>query len=98
MPQVGKLERGLWLASGFGGHGLNTTAMAGGLVARGILDADQTWRLFAPYELVWAGGRLGRALVQGAYWVREVIDAVPQALSRRRERRREREAPAAVGA
>ena len=98
MPQVGELERGLWLASGFGGHGLNTTAMAGGLVARGILDADQTWRLFSPYELVWAGGRVGRALVQGAYWVREVIDAVPQALSRRRERRQERESPTAVDA
>jgi glycine/D-amino acid oxidase-like deaminating enzyme len=94
MPQVGELERGLWLASGFGGHGLNTTAMAGGLVARGIVDADQTWRLFAPYELVWAGGRLGRALVQTAYWVRETGDAAAQALSRRRERRAERSAAA----
>lgn len=88
MPQIGELERGLWLASGFGGHGLNTTAMAGELLARGIVDADQTWRLFAPYELVWAGGRLGRALVQTAYWVRNAGDAAAQAMSRRRERRR----------
>ena len=95
MPQVGELERGLWIASGFGGHGLNTTAMAGDLVARGIVDADQTWRLFAPYELVWAGGRLGRALVQTAYWVREAVDSGAQVVSRRRERRRERAAPAA---
>jgi glycine/D-amino acid oxidase-like deaminating enzyme len=94
MPQVGELERGLWLASGFGGHGLNTTAMAGELVARGILDADQTWRLFAPYELVWAGGRLGRTLAQTAYWVRAAHDTAAQALSRRREKRRERVAPA----
>jgi glycine/D-amino acid oxidase-like deaminating enzyme len=95
MPQVGELERGLWLASGFGGHGLNTTAMAGELVARGIVDADQTWRLFTPYELVWAGGRLGRALVQTAYWVRDVGDVVRQALSRRRERRQAQPEPAA---
>ena len=54
-------RRGLWVASGFGGHGLNTTAMGGELVARGIVETDQTWRLFAPYELVWAGGVLGRA-------------------------------------
>jgi hypothetical protein len=98
MPQVGELERGLWLASGFGGHGLNTTAMAGELVGRGIVDGDQTWRLFAPYELVWAGGRLGRALVQTAYWVRDAGDTVAQTLSRRRERRREREAPTAPAA
>jgi glycine/D-amino acid oxidase-like deaminating enzyme len=87
MPQIGELEPGVWLASGFGGHGLNTTALAGQLVARGILDADQTWRLFAPYELVWAGGRLGRTLVQGAYWLREAGNAVGQALARRRERK-----------
>lgn len=88
MPQVGELERGLWLASGFGGHGLNTTAMAGALVARGMIDNDETWRMFAPYELVWAGGRLGRTLVQGAYWTREGLARIPQALARYRERRR----------
>ena len=90
MPQVGELEPGLWVASGFGGHGLNTTAMAGALIARGIVEADQTWRLFAPYELVWAGGRLGRALAQGVYWGTGTVAGVTQALSRARERRRAR--------
>src|SRR6185312_7306222 len=87
MPQIGEIERGLWLASGFGGHGLNTSAMAGDLIARAIMDGDETWRLFAPYELVWAGGRLGRAVVQGAYWMREGAAGAAQALARRRERR-----------
>ena len=68
MPQIGEIENGLWVASGFGGHGLNTSAMGGELVARGIVDTDQTWRLFSPYELVWAGGVLGRAVAQGIYW------------------------------
>ena len=74
MPQVGEISRGVWLASGFGGHGLNTTAMAGELVARGIVESDQTWRLFSPYDLVWAGGMLGRAAVQVVYWSRRMRD------------------------
>jgi FAD dependent oxidoreductase len=68
MPQIGELSPGLWLASGFGGHGLNTTAMAGNILARAIVEGDDTWRLFAPFELVWAGGRLGRAAMQLYYW------------------------------
>ena len=85
MPQIGEIERGVWVASGFGGHGLNTTAMGGELVARGIVEADQTWRLFAPYELVWAGGVLGRVLAQGIYWGTRPVErdrAGPGALSR----------------
>jgi glycine/D-amino acid oxidase-like deaminating enzyme len=90
MPQIGEIERGVWVASGFGGHGLNTTAMGGDLVARGIVENDQTWRLFAPYELVWAGGRLGRAVAQGIYWGTRPSDRIAQVLSRRRERVRAR--------
>src|SRR5690606_34529365 len=69
MPQIGALRQGVWIASGFGRQGLATTAMAGVLIARGILRADDRWRQFAPYELVWAGGRAGRiaAAVAGAW-------------------------------
>jgi glycine/D-amino acid oxidase-like deaminating enzyme len=76
MPQVGEFSRGLWLASGFGGHGFNTTAIAGELIARGIVEGDQTWRLFSPYDLVWAGGIAGRAAVQVIYWSRRIRDLV----------------------
>jgi hypothetical protein len=68
MPQIGELSPGLWLASGFGGHGLNTTAMAGNIVAQGIAEGNDSWRLFAPFELVWAGGTLGRVAIQAYYW------------------------------
>ena len=68
MPQIGELSPGLWLASGFGGHGINTSAMAGNVLAQAIVEGDDTWRLFAPFELVWAGGRLGRAAMQVYYW------------------------------
>jgi len=92
MPQIGAIEPGLWVASGFGGHGLNTTAMAGELIARGIVEGDETWRLFAPYELVWAGGTLGRAIAQGLYWGSRPVARVEQELTRYRERARERKA------
>jgi glycine/D-amino acid oxidase-like deaminating enzyme len=68
MPQIGELVPKVWLASGFGGHGLNTTAMAGNIVARAITEGDDTWRMFLPYELVWSGGRIGRAVAQVHYW------------------------------
>ena len=90
MPQIGEIERGVWLASGFGGHGLNNTAVAGELVARGIVDGDQTWRLFAPYELVWAGGVLGRALAQGIYWGTRPLERIEQEVARYRSRVRAR--------
>jgi glycine/D-amino acid oxidase-like deaminating enzyme len=90
MPQIGEIERGVWLASGFGGHGLNNTAIAGELVARGIVDADQTWRLFAPYELVWAGGVFGRVLAQGLYWGTRPVERIEEEVARYRARTRAR--------
>src|SRR5262249_39812984 len=68
MPQIGELMPHVWLASGFNGHGINTTAMAGMIIARAIAEGDDSWRLFLPYELVWAGGRIGRAAAQVHYW------------------------------
>ena len=88
MPQIGEIERGVWLASGFGGHGLNNTAIAGELIARGIVDGDLTWRLFAPYELVWAGGVLGRMVAQGIYWGMRPVERVEQEVARYRARSR----------
>jgi glycine/D-amino acid oxidase-like deaminating enzyme len=92
MPQVGEVIPGLWLASGFGGHGLNTTAMAGELIAGAITDGDDRWRLFLPYELVWAGGTLGRAVHHVATWARRGSESWAASLSRRREAVRRAEA------
>ena len=85
MPQIGELAPGYWLASAFGGHGLNTTAMAGEMIARAILDGDDRWRLFSSYELVWAGGRFGRAAAQTIAWSMQARDAVSERLSRYRD-------------
>jgi glycine/D-amino acid oxidase-like deaminating enzyme len=91
MPQVGQLRKGLWVASGFGRQGLNTSAMAGQLIARSILWGDERWRLFSPFELVWAGGRTGRIVGQAvAMWERG-SSAAAGALARYREGARARE-------
>src|SRR3954447_26378310 len=91
MPQIGQLRKGLWVASGFGHQGLNTSAMAGQLIARSILRGDERWRLFSPFELVWAGGPTGRAAgyVVGL-WGRGT-SAAAGALARYRERLRSQE-------
>ncbi len=83
MPQVGEVSRGVWLASGFGGHGINTTAMAGELIARGIVEGDKTWRLFSPYDLVWAGGMAGRVAAQAIYWSHRLRDRFDAQLTQR---------------
>jgi glycine/D-amino acid oxidase-like deaminating enzyme len=91
MPQIGQLRKGLWVASGFGRQGLNTSAMAGLLVARSILWGDERWRLFSPFELVWAGGPTGRVAGQFvSMWTRG-SSAAAGALARYRERARARE-------
>ena len=84
MPQIGEISPGLWLLSGFGGHGLNTTAMGGELLARAIVEGDTTWRMFEPFELVWAGGAIGRVTQRACYWSQRARQRV-DALARRRD-------------
>jgi gamma-glutamylputrescine oxidase len=85
MPQIGQVQPGVWLASAFGGHGLNTSAMAGQLLARAIVEGDDTWRRFLPFELVWAGGRAGRAVAYATAWWQRQSEAVLALAARRRE-------------
>ncbi len=74
MPLIGQVEKGIWMATAFGGHGLNTTAMAGCLIAGAISDCDDRYKLFASYKRDWAGGLIGRAGVQLKYWAMQWQD------------------------
>ena len=74
MPIIGELEPGLWVATAFGGHGLNTTAMAGCLVASGMVEGDDRWRDFHHFGPIWTGGSLGRIGVQASYWSMQLRD------------------------
>ncbi|HVT55431.1 MAG TPA: FAD-dependent oxidoreductase, partial [Xanthobacteraceae bacterium] len=86
MPQIGHAAPGIWVSSAFGGQGLNTTAMAGELVASGIAEHDDRWRLFVPFGLVWSGGRTGRAVTQLTYWGMQLGDWTDEVQSRAAER------------
>ena len=92
MPQIGEVQPGVWLASAFGRQGLNTSAIAGDLIARALVEGDDTWRCFLPFELVWAGGRVGRTVVRATTWWWHQSEAVTSAAAQRREAlRRERQ-------
>ncbi len=84
MPLIGETTRGLWHASAFGGHGLNTTAMAGLLIARSICEGDDAYRRFAAFPARWAGGPFGRLGVQGSYWFMQLRDRLEEGRSHRR--------------
>src|ERR1051326_3603268 len=86
MPLIGEVMPGMWLAEAFGGHGINTTAMAGDLIASAIVEGDDRWRLFSSYELVWTGGIWGRAAAQVLFWARGLEDMVGEGVARHRER------------
>ncbi len=81
MPLIGRDAEGQWFATAFGGHGMNTTAMAGQLLARAIADGDDEYRRFAAFAPVWAGGQLGRLGVQASYWWMQLRDRIDEARS-----------------
>jgi hypothetical protein len=95
MPQIGEIAPGLWVASAFGSHGINTTAIAGELIARAIVDHDDAWRLFLPYDLVWAGGSLGRTVLQANAWGQRAAETVRANVARKRQAGRVQKAASA---
>ena len=76
MPQIGEVTPGVWHAMGFGGHGMNTTTMAGELIAAAIAEGDDGYRLFAPFGLTPTGGPIGAAAAQLTYWYYGLRDAL----------------------
>jgi len=74
MPVVAEIAPHLWVATGFGGHGLNTTAMAGELVAAALVEGDGRWRLFSPFGLPPVFDGLGRIAAQFHCWWYQLRD------------------------
>lgn len=74
MPQIGQYWPGVWYCTAFGGHGMNTTAAGGTVVAEAILGTSDRVRLFAPFGLAWNGGPFGTAAVQLTYWRYQAAD------------------------
>jgi gamma-glutamylputrescine oxidase len=81
MPVIGRLETGLWAATALGGHGLNTSAMAGRVIGEAIASGGDRWKLFSPYGPAWGGGIAGRAATQLEYWRLQALDRIDEAKS-----------------
>lgn len=74
MPQIGRLRDGVYYCTAFGGHGLNTTAIGGRVVAEAITGESDRIRLYEPFGLAWNGGPFGTAAVQLTYWSYQARD------------------------
>lgn len=75
MPQIGRIDDGLWLAQAFGGHGVAPTTFAGDVIASAIAEDDQRWKQFAAYPLVSALKPAGFIGAQLNYWWAQARDA-----------------------
>lgn len=75
MPQVGRVDDGLWVAQAFGGHGVAPTTCAGEVLAAAIAGDDAGWREFQSYGLVSAMKPAGFAGAQLTYWWLQAKDA-----------------------
>jgi len=74
MPVLKELEPGIWTATATGGHGLNSTAAIGIVVAEAITGVSDRYRHFSPFDAEWGGGRIGRITTQLAYWGMQLQD------------------------
>lgn len=83
MPLIGTDGNGQWWATAFGGHGMNTTAMGGILMARAIAQKDDEHRRFLPFAPDWAGGPFGRMAVQLGYWGMQAKDRLDERRNRK---------------
>lgn len=82
MPQIGQIEPGYWYNMGYGGHGLVPTTVGGEVIAAAIAGDDHTYKLFEPFGLGYAGGKMGRYVAQMVYWWWRLRDMTsPNAMS-----------------
>jgi glycine/D-amino acid oxidase-like deaminating enzyme len=85
MPLIDEVFPGVWVLNAFGGHGLNTTAVAGELVAKAIIQHDKDWLHFARFRRgLTLPGHLGRIAAYGFYLGYWVYDRLEEQLGRYR--------------
>ena len=84
MPLIGRVEPTLWYCTGFGGHGVCPTTIAGEIVAGAVTrDGDQRYQLFKPFGLEFTGGPyLGAAAAQTFYWWYTMRDHIRSRLAK----------------
>jgi gamma-glutamylputrescine oxidase len=78
MPLIAEIRPGLYALTGFGGHGLNTTAAGGLVIADAITGNPEDLNLFAGYGAVWGGGPVGRLATQLEYTRLRLMDLLDE--------------------
>ena len=68
MPVLGRLPDGLWYGSGFGGHGVAPTSVAGEVLAAALCGDNAALSGFASWRLPATFGVAGLAAAQLTYW------------------------------
>jgi len=76
MPQIGRLHDGLWYATGFGGHGVASTTMAGEVLAQAISGEAELPSALTRFGLPSTFGPLGRMAAQATYWWMQARDVM----------------------
>lgn len=74
MPYIMQVQKGAWACTAFGGHGMNTTAIGGRIIAEAICDETNRIDLFKSYGLQWNGGVFGPMAAQSIYNGMKVMD------------------------
>jgi gamma-glutamylputrescine oxidase len=74
MPQIGRLPNGLWYATGFGGHGVAPTTMAGEVLAQAITGEAPLPSGLGRFGLPSTFGPLGKMAAQATYWWMQARD------------------------
>lgn len=75
MPQVAKVDQGLWVAQAFGGHGVAPTTLAGEWLAEAISGARPLPEALQRYGLAAAHKPFGLWAAQLSYWWLQAQDA-----------------------
>jgi gamma-glutamylputrescine oxidase len=79
MPLIDEVDAGVWVLNAFGGHGLNTTAVAGELVAKAIICNDRDWQQFEHFGRgLTLPGPLGRFAAYGSYLTYWLFDRLEE--------------------
>lgn len=76
MPQIGRLPNGLWYATGFGGHGVAPTTMAGEVLAQAITGEAELPSALTRFGLLSTFGPIGKMAAQATYWWMQARDIV----------------------
>ena len=74
MPYIGKLKDGVWTCTAFGGHGVNTSAIGGRIIAEAVADTSERYKQFKPFKLQWNGGVFGPLASQTIYRGMKIAD------------------------